>query len=744
MKKKLTFVITPIIFLIIIFAFMEIIIEKKITKFVEKTEKDIARVNLFIYKSYLKQIMNDVLKNLRQEALSFYDLKECSRNLKDENTVYIIWTDLEGKILYQLGNLYPEEEIYEDNLYQTALYSEEGTLIADIYPLEREAQIRCAGMFYTKEGKEVILIIGKKMKKEFLKDIEDIARRDVILTLGTKPVYKRITFSENILELLKLSTSSQEPVSKLFKKDSVVSVIPIFDFDEWEVKGFFINKLSWESLLKKISYLRKYLISFFCLSIIALLVGIIMTLKRRKNLSKRVTKIIIYLSITPAILSVLFITFFITPGILRNLNEEVLRVVANAMNNYLKVWELSQNTLEELKKIFNMHFSIETSKGLSMSTIPSSLLRKVGEIKINLYEKDIQFGSVKINRVPYRVVSIHVNNRKILALKEETPFINIILSLRFISYILWSILLIIIFVIGFIISNVERPRLLRSTFVGYAFLAPALIHLVWWAVGPVAFSFFLAFHRWNVIDPAKPFVGFDNFKELFQDKLFWNAMKNTAIFSLQVPISMFLSLLVALGVNKKVKGIRLLRTIYYLPAVTAGVSTTVVWRWILNKEYGILNYVLGFFGIPKIPWLTSPRTALIAIMLMSIWQSLGSQMVIFLAGLQSIPRDFYDAASVDGANTFQRFRYITLPLLKPTTLFVLVTSIIGSFQIFTPVYVLTQGGPLRSTDVVFYHIWESAWVELRMGYAAAQSWMLFAVLLILTLIEFRLFGKESW
>jgi ABC-type sugar transport system permease subunit len=254
----------------------------------------------------------------------------------------------------------------------------------------------------------------------------------------------------------------------------------------------------------------------------------------------------------------------------------------------------------------------------------------------------------------------------------------------------------------------------------------------------------LAFQRWNVVDPAKPFVGLDNFRELFRDKLFWNAMKNTALFSLQVPISMFLSLLLAIAVNRPTKSMALLRTVYYLPVVTAGVSTTIVWRWIFNKDFGILNYVLGIFGVPKIPWLTSPNTALIAIMLLSIWQSLGSQMVIFLAGLQSIPQAFYEAASIDGANRFQRFSKITLPLLKPTTMFVLITSVIGSFQVFTPVYVLTQGGPLRSTDVVFYHIWEAAWIELRMGYAAAQSWMLFLVLLVLTYFQFKLFGKESW
>ncbi|HOM73322.1 MAG TPA: sugar ABC transporter permease, partial [Armatimonadota bacterium] len=328
--------------------------------------------------------------------------------------------------------------------------------------------------------------------------------------------------------------------------------------------------------------------------------------------------------------------------------------------------------------------------------------------------------------------------------KEKTPLVNAATKIRFSGIIAIVICLTFVWLLGFSIRNADRPRFLRATLIGYIFLAPALIHLIWWAAGPVGFSFFLAFHRWNVIDPAKPFVGLDNCKELFRDKLFWNAMKNTVLFSLQVPIGMFFSLLLAMAVNRPTRSMALLRTVYYLPAVTAGVSTTIVWRWILNKDFGILNYILGIFGIPKIPWLTSPRTALIAIMLMSIWQALGSQMIIFLAGLQSIPQAFYEAASIDGANGFQKFRKITLPLLKPTSIFVLVTSVIGSFQVFTPVYVLTQGGPLRSTDVVFYHIWESAWIELRMGYAAAQSWMLFLVLVVLTYLQFKLFGKESW
>ncbi|PIJ61286.1 hypothetical protein V513_10240 [Mesotoga sp. H07.pep.5.3] len=285
---------------------------------------------------------------------------------------------------------------------------------------------------------------------------------------------------------------------------------------------------------------------------------------------------------------------------------------------------------------------------------------------------------------------------------------------------------------------------MNRTFIGYAFLLPALVHLVWWAVGPMGFALFLAFRRWSIVDAAKPFVGLENFIELFSDFKFWNAMKNTAVYSIYVPIGMFISLLLAIAVNKLGKLSIVLRVLYYLPVVTAGVATTIVWRWIFNRDFGVLNFILGLVGIKPIAWLESPQYALVSMMIIGIWSSIGSQLLIFLAGLQGIPKDFYDAAAVDGASKSRIFWKITLPLLKPTSLFVLVTSVIGSFQVFTPIYVLTQGGPLRSTDVVFYHIWQSAWVDMRMGYAAAQSWILFLLLAVLTLVEFKLFGKESW
>jgi len=517
-----------------------------------------------------------------------------------------------------------------------------------------------------------------------------------------------------------------------------MSVVPVFDFEEWGIKGFLVNSIEIGEVRR--IFLKSLIINvvLFAFSSAALMIGALITIKKKLKVKR-----VLYIFSLPLLFSVVFIFVFQIPGVLKNEYEEIVGMTAKALEGWGKVW-LETAHFEEMKKILNVQILLTRNEKVTFSTLRRNMIDRLANWRFVSNFNTVDLGELDVNRVRHTYLSSKSGDETLFLLKEKTPLVNNTVNIRFMGIIVLILSVLFIVVLGFSIKNADRPRFLRATLVGYVFLAPALIHLLWWAAGPVAFSFYLAFHRWNVIDPAKPFVGFENFRELFQDKLFWNAMKNTVVFSLQVPISMLLSLLLAIAVNRQTKSMALLRTIYYLPAVTAGVSTTIVWRWILNKEFGILNYVLGFFGVPKIPWLTSPNTALIAIMLMTIWQSLGSQMIIFLAGLQSIPQAFYEAASIDGANTFQKFRFITIPLLKPTTVFVLVTSVIGSFQVFTPIYVLTQGGPLRSTDVVFYHIWESAWIELRMGYAAAQSWMLFLVLVVLTYIQFKLFGKESW
>jgi len=287
----------------------------------------------------------------------------------------------------------------------------------------------------------------------------------------------------------------------------------------------------------------------------------------------------------------------------------------------------------------------------------------------------------------------------------------------------------------------KRPQRL-SLMKGYGFLAPSFFLLLIFVLAPLIFSLYLSFHQWNVVSAAKPFIGLENFQTLFADRAFWNALKNTAIYSLHVPVGMAVSLAVALLMNQKIRGVNFLRTLFFLPSVSSFVAIALVWQWMYHPQFGLANYLLSWPGLPPLNWLRDPSTALFAIMLMSIWMGIGYQMVIFLAGLQNIPSEFYEAALTDGANAWQRFWKITLPLLKPTTFFILVTSIIGSFQVFAFVYVMTEGGPLHSTDVVVYHIYQNAWEYLKMGYASAMSWVLFLIIMAATWVQFKFLEKR--
>jgi ABC-type sugar transport system permease subunit len=283
---------------------------------------------------------------------------------------------------------------------------------------------------------------------------------------------------------------------------------------------------------------------------------------------------------------------------------------------------------------------------------------------------------------------------------------------------------------------------LREAITAWSFVSPSLALLLIFTAAPLLFALYLSFHGWNLLEPAKPFVGLRHYLELAGDSLFWNAAKNTAVYSLYVPISMACALGVALLLNRRIKGVALLRAIFFLPYITSFVAISIVWQWMYDPDFGLFNWVLGMVGLGPFPWLNSPSTALLALIILAVWIHIGFQMIIFLAGLQAIPNELYEAATIDGAGSWRRFWKITLPLLRPTTFFVLVTSIIGSFQVFTFVYVMTEGGPLHATDVIVYHIYQNAWQFLRMGYASAMSWVLFAVIFLITLLQFRFLGRK--
>ncbi len=283
-------------------------------------------------------------------------------------------------------------------------------------------------------------------------------------------------------------------------------------------------------------------------------------------------------------------------------------------------------------------------------------------------------------------------------------------------------------------------RQARKEWSAYLFLAPGLILFFVFTVFAVAYSFYLSFHEWNILEPAKPFVGLDNYRRLLEDKRFHEAVINTIYYTaVSVPLTMAVGLLVALLLNNQIRARGLFRTMYYIPVITPLVVAAIIWKWVYQGDYGLLNYYLLRIGLIDEPllWLADPNLAMPAVILMSVWAGVGFHMVVYLAGLQAIPETFYDAAKVDGAGIWARLRYITVPMLAPTSFFLFIISVIGSFQVFTQIYIMTSGGPLGRTRTVGYYLYEKAFQHFQMGYAAAIAYALFAMIFIFTLLQMR-------
>ncbi|MCF8260896.1 MAG: sugar ABC transporter permease [Melioribacteraceae bacterium] len=270
------------------------------------------------------------------------------------------------------------------------------------------------------------------------------------------------------------------------------------------------------------------------------------------------------------------------------------------------------------------------------------------------------------------------------------------------------------------------------------FLTPTVIIFLTFILFPVVFSFYLSFHEWNMFSNEATFVGFDNYTKMFQSEEFWSVLKNTGIFTFgTVPLNMALSLVVAIALNKKIKGKKFLRTAFFAPVIISPVAAAVIWRWIYDPNYGLLNYGISFLGVGSVNWLNDPTAAMFALIIMSVWKTFGINMVLFSAGLQGIPETYYEAAKIDGAGKWAQFWKITLPLLAPTTFFIMIMSMISSFQVFDLVYVLTSGGPLGSTKVLVFFVYEYAFKFFEMGYASAAAYVLFVILIVLTMIQVR-------
>jgi len=276
------------------------------------------------------------------------------------------------------------------------------------------------------------------------------------------------------------------------------------------------------------------------------------------------------------------------------------------------------------------------------------------------------------------------------------------------------------------------------------FLAPALILIFVFFFLPVLASLVLSVTDFDIYAIANPsttrFVGLANYSKLLKTPEFWQALRNTFYFAIVGgPLTIAVALGAALLLNARLVRFKsLFRTIYFTPFVTTLVAVAIVWRYLYHTRYGLLNYMLGHLGIAPIDWLGNPKWAMPAIILLAVWKQFGYNMLIFIAGLQAIPQDLYDAAEIDGAGPVRRFFSVTLPLLGPTMLFVSVITMIGYFQLFSEPYVMTAGGPLRATTSVVLMMYEEGFRWWRMGYAAAIAFVLFIVILIATLIQFRL------
>lgn len=288
-----------------------------------------------------------------------------------------------------------------------------------------------------------------------------------------------------------------------------------------------------------------------------------------------------------------------------------------------------------------------------------------------------------------------------------------------------------------------RPTRTFRVLEPYLYLLPTLIGLALFSAGAVAVSFLMSFTHWDIISSPE-WIWLENYIILWQSDLFWEVVWNTVYFILlAVPLSVVASLALALAANTTLKGIVFFRTAYFLPVVSSMIAVALVWSWIYNPEYGLLNYLLDFFfGIRGPAWLDSTSWALPAMVIVTVWKGLGYSMVIFLAGLQNIPQELYHAATIDGAGVWKKFRHITLPMLSPTTFFVLVITLINSFQVFEQTYVLTKGGPANSTLTMSYYIYQNAFQFFQMGKAAALSYVLFAAIFVVTLIQFRI--QKRW
>jgi multiple sugar transport system permease protein len=285
-------------------------------------------------------------------------------------------------------------------------------------------------------------------------------------------------------------------------------------------------------------------------------------------------------------------------------------------------------------------------------------------------------------------------------------------------------------------------RMRRDLPYAILFLLPSLTGLLLFTLIPTLASFGLAFTDWNLLSSPR-FIGVQNFREMIDDQVLWISFRNTLIYAIMIiPTSTALALVLALALDRTFRGIALFRLAFMLPGVSSLVAIAMVWKWLYNDQFGLINTALRAVGLPTVGWLTTPEWALISVVLMSLWSGMGFDAIIYLAALRNIPRHLYEAAELDGANKWQSFWKITLPLLTPIHFYNLVIGVIGAFQVFDVIFIMTQGGPQFASRVYAYHLFVEAFRRYNMGYAAAMAWFLFLIIMGLTLIQWRVVGRH--
>lgn len=284
----------------------------------------------------------------------------------------------------------------------------------------------------------------------------------------------------------------------------------------------------------------------------------------------------------------------------------------------------------------------------------------------------------------------------------------------------------------------KRGKLKDDSKFAWLMLLPNIVGFLMFMLIPVIATFVLSFMQYDMLTPAK-FVGFKNYIDMFHDSIVWQVTGNTILYTiLTVPVGMIISLILAVMLDQKIAFRRFYRAAFFLPAITSMVVVAIVWQWIYNPDYGILNYFLSIFGIKGPKWLLDTKTALVSIAIVGVWKNAGYNMLIFLSGLQGISTSYYEAAELDGAGKLQQFWYITVPMLKPTTFFIFIMSVISSFQVFDQVMLMTKGGPGRATSVLVHYLYQNAFTYFKLGYACAIAYLLFFIIMIITIFNMRM------